>query len=208
VKTRLYPFMVALLLAPGLWSSVARGDGVVIVIRNTYKVTVQNNTVFVCVTGVANVYAPSAPESESLFLRYDVNTKQLVALGLDNVVSQNSLCPSKEGLASCTCVKDECVPPGTYRYGWSPPPKTCGEIYADAMVTTVLPQSCSSTAPPVTLNARPPYAWDSLNNTAGHACVEPAGGCAMTGRTPAAVLGIDAIALVVGFLLARRRRTR
>jgi hypothetical protein len=125
----------AFVLFLGMWPLLAGADAAVpISISNTYKASIQGSTVIVCVDSVANYGSPPPPEETSIFLRYDRGTRQLVALGLKNVFREQSLCGPWDWTRACNCMKDECVPPGTYRYGWSPALETCGEIWVQATV--------------------------------------------------------------------------
>jgi|GEM_PF-3998917 len=203
-------FSVVLSLLVSFWSLPARADGQPIITTNAYRVSVQGNTVIVCLHSEENVGGGAmTPERGSILLRYNRSKKQLVALGLDNASStaaayELGLC-ERNWAGSCYCMKDECVPPGAYRYGWSPFPGFCGQIFGEATVTDSVPDSCIATAPPVPLKANPPLRWDGSINDYGQPCELP-GGCAIARGSSAVVLLIQAACFSLGVLLARRRR--
>ena len=75
---------VVVVMLLGLWSPLARGDGVVVVINNTYGALVMANTVIVCVDSVSNTGGYGWPYPRPTFLRYDLTTGGFVALGDGN----------------------------------------------------------------------------------------------------------------------------
>jgi hypothetical protein len=165
--------------------------------------------------------------------RYDpVVTNNTVTVGLENT---SRTCPDASGmlrqneatgevdLLASYCVMgadgneyaDECVAPGTYRYGLALPyscsEKGCGggpEFFTEVTVTAALSPSCAraSTDPgPTVTNEAPP--WGTGATPAQfQSC--PGVGCACDTAT-ASVASMNALALGVGIgivLMARKRK--
>jgi hypothetical protein len=181
----------SLLVLPG----VARADCAA---GADYEVTVAANTVTVC---------PQATEqcgNADPLLREDESTGTVVVIG--NSCDGNG------------CYLDECVPAGTYRYGYETPfscsEQGCGGVafFEEGTVTTALPATCTRTpgnAAPTPTSAEPP--WGTGPDVSGN---KPcSGGCAtsLTG-TRGKVLSIDMLVLGAGALAmalrARRARRR
>jgi hypothetical protein len=104
---------------------------------------------------------------------------------------------------------DECVPAGTYRYGFSPPydcsEKGCGEVayYGEVTVTGAEPGCTRSpgNAPPGPHDVPPPWAASQSSHME---C--PGGcGCTMPGR---GVLGFDGALVAISLVSLWRRRRR
>jgi len=167
--------------------------------------------------------------------KYDPTvTNNTVTIGLEGT---SRTCPDASGmlrqneatgevdLLASYCVEgpdgneyaDECVAPGTYRYGLTLPfscsEKGCGggpEFFAEVTVTTALSATCAraSTDPgPTVTNEAPPWGTGA-NPAAFQSC--PGAGCACDTAT-ASVASMNALALGVGiavvFAARKRRRT-
>ena len=157
-----------------------------------YTLTATGNTVAVCVRGRG--CAPLAP-----FLRQDEATGEVVSIA-----------------ATCqgACFNDECVPPGTYRYGLASPFQcpggSCGgapPYFREVTVTAAL-SSCTRdpTSPaPMATTMTPPWAMGT-NVVASMTC--PGGGCGMVGGDRDKVLAVDFLVAAIGLtaVIARRRR--
>lgn len=88
-----------------------------------YETTVTGNTVVICPTVNPN---PSSPTGGCPFLtgmiRVDVTSGDAVELPLQSCV------PAPAGSPAINCFEDECVPPGTYEYGYPASPFAGCEI--------------------------------------------------------------------------------
>lgn len=118
-----------------------------------YVATVSGNSVIVCPT--VNPNPPSAASGCPFMTgmdRVDVASGAAVSLPLQACVPA----PDDAGSASTSCYEDECVPPGTYEYGYQVPPfigcingecvgPTSGETAAIVTVTSPLSASCTAT---------------------------------------------------------------
>jgi len=166
----------------------------------SYKTTAQGGSVVVCVS------ADSSDEmTRRELLRQNLSTGQVMAVAsASRMPASPVVCPPSVGSQSCHCMKDECVPPGSYRYGWSPTLSGCTQLFGEIVVSNSPPADCVSAAPSVPPASSLP--WNSSTSNPGHCWVEE-GGCAVAGPGPA-VLGIQALVFVLGVLLARRRRGR
>jgi hypothetical protein len=164
-----------------------------------YTLTAYGNLVIACAWGFSGLCTPSTP-----VLRQDEATGEVVSMA-----------------ATCDgCIRDECVPPGTYRYGLASPVRCLGEgcaleipYFGEVTVTAAL-TSCSrdSSSPttPTATTVTPPWGTGT-NIVASTSC--PGGGCAtggcgMAGRDRDGILTIDFLVAAIGLtvVLARRRR--
>jgi hypothetical protein len=106
---------------------------------------------------------------------------------------------------SGTCYIDECVPPGTYRYGCQVPIQ-CGSppFWTSATVTEPLDGGCTwpdGSAPPTPVTGGPPWPGNAFPCASSGGC-----GCSAAGS----VFGFDGsvLALSLAFLWRRRRNAR
>jgi hypothetical protein len=112
------------------------------------------------------------------------------------------------------CYLDECVPPGTYRYGLATAfdcsQAGCGTVglFTEATVTTPLPADCErSMGNSAPVETSTPAPWGSGEDPTSE---KNCGGCGCTSTTDSAVLSVDAAAIVlgVGIWFGSRRRAR
>jgi len=161
-----------------------------------YTLKATGNTVAVCEGVTQPPCTPSTP-----FLRQDEATGEVVSIA-----------------ATCgevRCFNDECVPPGTYRYGLasllvcSSGCDTVVPYFAEVSVTAAL-SNCTRdpTSPaPMATTVNPP--WGTGNNiVASFNC--PGCSCGMVGsdRDRGKILAVDFLVAAIGLaaLIARRRR--
>jgi hypothetical protein len=162
-----------------------------------YILTALGNTVTVCERGATTI---DRCTQSNLFLRQDEATGEVVSI-----------------VGSCPrCFNDECVPPGTYRYGHASPfscsAAGCGGVipyFGEVTVTAAL-ASCTRdpTSPaPMATTRTPPWA-SGTNIVASMTC--PGCGCGTVGSDRAEVLAVDFLVATVGLaaVSARRRRAR
>jgi hypothetical protein len=158
-----------------------------------YEVTVDASSVEVCI-GPAD-YRPC----DSAMLREDAD---------GGVVSLNYTTPNG---GSGPCYVDECVPPGTYRYGCQVPIE-CGnfaEFYASVTVTEPLNVGCTlpdGSAPPTPVEGGAPWpgnAWPCSSAPSSSS----SGGCSSTAGSVYALDGA-AVLLSIGLLWRQRRGAR
>jgi len=161
-----------------------------------YTATVADNTVTVCPTRSVSVCGSSID-----FLRQGKADGTVVSIG--NSCSSNG------------CYVDECVPPGSYRYGYATPfdcsEAGCGivALFAEVTVATPLSQSCTRTtsgAGPTLTATTPPWGTGSGVSTSWF---KKCGGCdcgaASSGR--GSVRFLDMLALGSGlFIMGLRAR--
>jgi hypothetical protein len=119
------------------------------------------------------------------------------------------------GCDSNACFLDECVPPGTYRYGLETPfpCNSCAGaviLFVEQTVTGTADPSCMPTGPAATpYSGKPPWGSGAsitqVQSCPGH------GACAASSRERGSVFAVQALAVAVGIamrLRARRRRGR
>jgi hypothetical protein len=159
---------------------------------DTYFMHVTSNTVRVCVNSGSNRHCPGAGD----LVRENAATGAVVKLP--------EFC--MEG-----CYLDECVPPGSYRYGYVVP-LACDspsgtDYFGDAEVTSPL-GTCERSignSEPTAYSGALPWRDDPIEceGTYGKGC-----GCSASGTGSSAQLGvfvIQGIALLVGMFLWKRR---
>lgn len=161
-----------------------------------YQAVVTGNTVQVT---PVNFDERACPDPEGM-LRETPSTGEIVKLA-DHCVAT----------AELAAYVDECVPPGTYRYGFASPfecsSSSCGtDYFVEATVTDQLAATCTRSdgnSAPAKASAVP---WEDEASICGY---QDGGGCSV-GLTPGAgsVLGVNALALIAGVGLMRRRRTQ
>lgn len=161
----------------------------------SYNTQVTGNTVLIC-----NTYSFFTCDAGTL-LREDVDSGAVVQL--------SSFCV--EGDAGPTpglCYEDECVPPGSYRYGFEEP-YACGHfcngtppLWGEATVTAPLDGGCGwsngDSAPGAYGGSLP---WSGKGSQ-----FEQCGGCGCS--TSGAVFGFDGAILALSLALLWRRRAR
>ena len=180
-----------------------------------YEAVVTGNTVQVT---PINFDERACPDPKGM-LRETPSTGEIVKLA--------DYCVATDELAAYV---DECVPPGTYRYGFASPfecsPSSCGTAYfVEATVTDALATTCTRStgnSAPANASAVP---WEDEATIGGGqgggdqgggdqgggdqgGGDQDGGGCSV-GLTPGAgsVLVVNALALIAGVGLMRRRRT-
>jgi hypothetical protein len=140
-------------------------------------------------------------------LRQNAETNEVVEIPAPGVASYRDpdLCP-EDGRDCCRvpCYVDECVPPGTYRYGMAPTLGYCGRYYGVVTVLTPLPSDCASSSQAVPTSTIPPWVGVSEDD---RACPSSSSdeGCSV-GTAPRAVLGVQLAFFLVGLTLCLRRR--
>jgi len=180
-----------LVLAGVLLPGVARADCAE---GADYQVTVAANTVTVCTTSATEQCGSAGP-----LLRQDETLGTVVVVG--------DACDANH------CYVDECVPAGTYRYGYetaySCSEEGCGGVafFEEGAVTTALPATCTRTAgntAPTATTAEPPWGTGADVGTS-----KSCGGCStsLTG-TRGKVLSFDMLALGAGALAMTLRLVR
>jgi hypothetical protein len=124
---------------------------------------------------------------------------------------------------SCTsagCYLDECVPAGSYRYGYATAydcsEAGCGNLglYVEATVTATLSPTCAPTSGggPTSSTATPPWITGGVDGSVSRFKTCPSsGGCAVasSGRTAVRLFDLGAVGLglfVLGWQARRRRR--
>jgi hypothetical protein len=169
-----------------------------------YRTRVDGNTVTVCAdnvspTGCGHSFGSPPP----VMLRQDTKTGAVVELPRDLYGEiDTQLCPGNFQSCCLECFVDECVPPGTYRYGEAPALPHCGEYYGEVTVTSPLPAGCTPKNPPEATSVEPPWI-----NVAGNDRECPSDGCDCALGSPArAVLGVQVGLFIIGLALYLRRR--
>jgi len=167
--------------------------------------------------GGAVLICPSTPEKDRPcpdaggLLRQEIHSKQVVRL--DNYCEPTYL---------STCYVDECVPKGTYLYGYATPFECCEDCartdyFAVVEVDTDPPSDCTRSEGndgAVATDEEVPWpdydgqgAWPDVCDS-GVAPSDSGGGCGVHGGVRASILGIHLFAAALGaWVLARRRKT-
>jgi hypothetical protein len=167
----------------------------------TYVPSVKGNTVTIQVTWEVHSNPPCAFGNPGCtdYLREQEDNSEIV-----KVQGQAYVWYPKVGQVYLCGIIDECVAPGTYRYGRKSP-FYCGQpYYAEVTVTAPLSSSCArNVAAPEPYSGEAP--WTGKGPT-----VECSSGCSMTSRGPVScfVLGLDLLVLGVSLLALRLRRSR
>jgi len=154
----------------------------------TYQATVTGNTVTVCLMNFNDRKCP-----DQGLLRQNPSTGAVVTL---------ADCDSN------ACFADECVPPGTYRYGLKSPyacnSSSCGtDYFTEATVSAPLGgciRTSGFTGPTAFTGSVP---WGNEPQICGYGGA-PSCGCRSTGA--GAVFALNAVALGTGLLLRTRKR--
>lgn len=122
----------------------------------TYYAKAEGNSVTIC-NKMLNTRTCPQPEG---MLRQNVATGRVVRLGQHcterRVKAPNVITEGSTG----ACYLDECVPPGTYRYGLARPLKCMGSAsyyYYEVKVTRALPEACTRGGPAPTAVKRTPW---------------------------------------------------
>jgi hypothetical protein len=164
----------------------------------TYMTQVVGNLVYVCPWNFAE---RGCPDAEGM-LREDTASGAVVKLATSCVTEAGDLGTWEHG-----CYVDECVPPGTYRYGYATPYECEGaDTYWYREVEVTQPdEGCERTAATPAPAPADGVPWSGRDDTI--CSYHGMGSCSAGGRPAAAlVFGAQALALVVGLLVWRRRR--
>jgi hypothetical protein len=156
-----------------------------------YRVTIAANTVTICPMSTTRQCGSNID-----FLRQDKADASSVVI--DSCASSASSSPS--------CYVDECVPAGSYRYGYATPydctEAGCGVVglFAEVTVATPLSADCTraaSNGPPAAATVAVPW---STSSSRFKTC-DSGGGCAAAASPRKGVRILDAVAFVFGLLL-------
>jgi hypothetical protein len=168
-----------------------------------YMVDVAGSTV----TIVPNDFGERSCPDDSGMLRENVDTGDVVKLA--------DFCSSaaEDGSRSAGYI-DECVPRGSYRYGFAKPyecsASSCGTYYfGKAEVTAELDEACARSegnGEPTSVSKAP---WGSDNVICSYGGDSSESGCSVTAPSGSSVVfAINFAALLLGFGLRRRRAVR
>lgn len=154
----------------------------------TYRSTVTDRTVSIC---PENFGARSCPD-EGLLRRNSQSGEAVVVTDCD----------------AAKCFVDECVPPGTYQYGFVNPYEchrsSCGTYYFVDVTVSAPDGACTRSAgrnAPAAFTGTVP--WGSKAQICGYGAGPS---CASTGGPSAVVFSVNGLALLLGIVLLRRRR--
>ncbi len=175
------------------WTAIASANSPA---PQTYVVNAENNTVTICPMSFDTRYCPDG----GVMLRLDVDTREAVELA--------GFCDSGE------CFVDECVPAGTYRYGFAEPFECVEEANTDYFSeVTVEDDLGDCTLNPENSGVTPfsgEMAWSDWQTRCwGHyESSEEDDGCRGVGMLSARVLGLNLLVASLALLILwRRRRT-
>jgi len=168
----------------------------------TYYAVVDSNTVYIL------------PENfgfrrceDNVLVREDVTSGEVVQLA-----TYCTECPIESNAESDeTCFFDECVPAGTYRYGFLVPydcsPDSCGTDYYTEVTVVGTTEDCTysdGNAPPQVVSEGAPWGDDPTICGYAGGC----GACSAAPGAPRSVFGFQLFALAVGSALLIRKRRR
>lgn len=171
-----------------------------------YDVAVTDNAVTIC---PANHTGRACPDSSGM-LRENATTDQVVKL--------EDYC-SGSGYSGA-CYVDECVPPGTYRYGFATPydccSSCCGTAYfQEVTVESALPGNCARSegnGAPAAFAGSIPWGDEQIicnyggDNPDAETDDDDGGGCAVASHPANTVVAVNVLALLFGLgILAWRR---
>lgn len=170
-----------------------------------YEATVSQNTVEVQAINFVNRQCPEA----SGMLRQNLSTREVVRLA--------DYCRPSTDSGGGDAFVDECVPSGTYRYGFATPyecaPASCGtDYFVEVTVADPLDPNCTraSTDPGPTPATGVPWSNEQSICDYGGGDGDPEWSCAASpgvSRASTAVLGIQVLALLMGVVWMKRRRS-
>ena len=155
-----------------------------------YGTEVQSQTVVIC--------------SESFGMRKCPDADGLLRRAADGSVVRIDACDIQG------CFVDECVPPGTYQYGFARPyecaSSSCATEYYEEVTVAPAAGPCarSSDVAAPTPAAKVPWGKSAVICSYGGGI--PCGRCAVGVGVPGAILAINALVCLGGLLLLRRRR--
>lgn len=153
----------------------------------SYAVTVDGGSVEVCIGPPDYILCPSP------LLRQDPDG---AVVSVSGTVSNGNLGP---------CYIDECVPPGTYRYGCETPIGCSSRYWESATVTESLDGGCARStgdSPPTPVSGPPPWPAD-----AQYGSCPQVGGCSAAGSV-FEFIGGPVFLLSLALLWRRRRNAR
>lgn len=190
-------------LAAALFAQTARAD---CAIGQSYEALEVESSVLVCLSLVSSFPLLRQDADAGTVVRLSATCAASSDLLGDAGIASTALNGLLEdgGEAGACCFEDDCVEPGSYRYGLSTPttcPNGCnGEAayWVEATVTAPLDGGCMSASPVVFTNGAP---WPG-NGQQEVQC--SCGGCSTAGS----VLGVDALLGGLALALLYRRRTR
>jgi hypothetical protein len=171
---------------------------------DTFSVDVQGNRVTVCPEPTDNNAERICPDPQGGMLRQNTTSGEVVHLA--------DTCGGSERYqgAADECYVDECVPAGTYRYGFatpwqSPSCSTCppSQYFGEVEVVDALPVECT---PSLRTSELQPFAGAVPWGTEGDMCNESAWGCSLGSHPREVVFGVNAILAALGGLAMMRRR--
>lgn len=170
-----------------------------------YQATVSTNTVEVQAINFVDRQCPDP----SGMLRQNLSTHEVVRLA--------DYCRASADQGGGDAFVDECVPSGTYRYGFATPyecaPASCGtDYYVEVTVADPLDPNCAREASDLGPTSAAGVPWSSQQSICDYGGDDgtPDWSCAASpgnSRTPRVVLGIQALALLLGVVFMKRRRS-
>ncbi len=180
-----------------------------------YEAYVEGNTVTLCPKNFAERVCPTG----GALLRQDVASGRAVQLPNACVVDPYAYGGGRAadgGGEATPCYVDECVPTGTYRYGYAEPydcyAASCGTFYFTEVAVAAALDACRPTSgagTPSPVDAVPWGANDRVCDYAGAGDEGPFSGCGAASPAVLGVFGAQAGLLLAGLgLLLRRRRHR
>jgi hypothetical protein len=197
-------FLAVVAMSGGAEANCAEG--------NYYGTDVMGRTVVVCLLG--QVYSYDACTFQGGLIRENVETGEVVRLADHHDAEQDTEQDAEQG----ECCVDECVPPGTYRYGLVEPfdciGAACGgtPFYEEVEVEDHnLACSLSEDNPGTTAyDGDPPWHGDGDGMVCESVYSDGPFGCMVAQPGARAVFGFNALfaALGLSVLLARRLRRR
>jgi hypothetical protein len=197
VKGGIFIFLLA--------SSMARAD---CALGETYKAGALGNAVLVCINGVGSSATPLLRQGAAggAVVQIAGSCVPYLADGgaASNFGGDGGAVQFIDDPEDACCYIDDCVSPGSYRYGLATPiscPNGCGGVapyWVSATVTSDLDGGCNGTSPTPYANGAP---WPS-NGEQTQQC----GGCGCS--VASSVLGFDSLVLALSMALLHRRRRR
>lgn len=180
----------------------ARGDAPVFNSAK-YRIFVIRNSVLICIDNTSNAlpgHIHNCGSTGQSMIRVNLGDQSAMKLAMDCAE------PTSDCRYCSKCYLDECVPPGTYRYGAIPEVPHCGEYYGEVKVTNPLLNCTRSPGFSAPMAYTPAPAWSTAALAPRPCDFGSQDGCQMAGVSLVVLEMQVLVGLAALFVWVRRRR--